>query len=94
MQPHLLYQALTALPHEGYLVNVVSRRVRQLTNGHRPMILVEPGMGLADIALTELIEGKLSYEHTEQFVPEPIVSRRRGDQQTDGSRSASSIDNA
>lgn len=86
MRPHLLDQALTVLPNHGYLVNLVSRRVRQLNNGHRPMVLVEPGMGLADIALTELIEGKLSYERTENFVPEPIISRRGGEPQTDGSR--------
>lgn len=90
MQSHLLDQALTILPNEGCLVNVISRRVRQLTNGHRPMILNEPGMGLADIALTELIEGKLRYERTEKFVPEPIISRRGGEHQTDGARGSSS----
>ncbi len=90
MQPHLLNQALIHLPCEGYLVNVISRRVRQLTNGHRPMVLVERGMGFADIALTELIEGKLRYEKTEKFVPEPIVLRRGAEPQTDGLRSAPS----
>lgn len=90
MQSHLLDQALTVLPCHGYLVNIVSRRVRQLNNGHRPMVLVEPGMGLADIALTELIEGKLGYEQTEKFVPEPIFSRRRGEEQTDGAKGTSS----
>lgn len=89
MQAHLLDQALTVLPCQGYLVNVISRRVRQLVNGQRPMILVEPGMGLADVALSELIAGKLGYEQTEKFVPEPIVSRR-GEHQTDGVHSASS----
>jgi len=89
MKSHLLDQALLVLPCEGYLVNVISRRVRQLVNGHRPMVLIEPGMGVADIALTELIAGKLSYERTEKFVPEPIVSRRSGESQTDGSRSSS-----
>ena len=88
MRSHLLDQALTILPNHGYLVNVVSRRVRQLNNGHRPMVLTEPGMGLADIALTELIEGKLGYEQTEKFVPEPILLRRGGEPQTDGSRSS------
>lgn len=86
MRSHLLDQALTILP-SGYLVNVISRRVRQLTNGHRPMVLAEPGMGVADIALTELIEGKLGYEKTEAFVPEPILPRRGADPLTDGSRS-------
>lgn len=52
------------------------------------MVLADPGMGFADIALTELITGKLSYEKTETFVPEPIAPRR-GEQQTDGAKSAS-----
>jgi len=53
------------------------------------MIQVELGMGFADIALTELIAGKLSYERTEKFEPEPITSRRGGENQTDGVRSSS-----
>lgn len=44
------------------LVNVISRRVRQLALGHRPLVACAPGTGLADVALTEVIEGKLSYE--------------------------------
>ncbi|EDY16798.1 hypothetical protein CfE428DRAFT_5607 [Chthoniobacter flavus Ellin428] len=90
MQAHLLDQALLILPCQGYLVNVISRRVRQLSNGHRPMVLVDFGMGLADIALTELIAGKLSYERTDKFVPEPIVARRGSENQTDGARSSPS----
>lgn len=87
MQAHLLDEALLVLPNQGYLVNVISRRVRQLVNGQRPMILADIGMGLADIALSELIAGKLGYERTEKFVPEPITARRGDDKQTDGSRS-------
>jgi DNA-directed RNA polymerase subunit K/omega len=44
------------------LVNVVSRRVRQLSCGHRPLVMPPPGMQNADIALTEIIAGKLTYE--------------------------------
>ncbi len=44
------------------LVNVISRRVRQLALGHRPLVACLPGTGLADVALLEVIEGKLSYE--------------------------------
>ncbi len=86
MQAHLLEKALTVIKSEPYLVNVISRRVRQLSNGHRPMILPELRMGLADIALTEVIEGKLSYEKTESFVAEPIAARRGDEHQTDGWR--------
>ncbi len=89
MQPELLDKALLVITSQQCLVNVISRRVRQLTNGHRPMI--EPGlrMGFADIALTEVIEGKLSFESTNGFIPEPIAPRRFvSPDQTDGKRSA------
>ena len=76
MQSHLLDKALAVIKSEQYLVNIISRRVRQLSNGHRPMIEVEPRMGLADIALTEVIQGKLSYEATSEFIEEPIAPRR------------------
>jgi DNA-directed RNA polymerase subunit omega len=44
------------------LVNIVSRRVRQLAQGHRPLTQTEGRMDLADIALKEISEGKLGYE--------------------------------
>jgi DNA-directed RNA polymerase subunit omega len=47
------------------LVNVVSKRVRQLNGGRSPLIATRPGMGAADIALTEIIEGKI------RLVPPP-----------------------
>lgn len=75
MQSHLLEQALKVIKSEQYLVNIISRRVRQLSNGHRPMVEVELRMGLADIALSEVIQGKLSYEQTLEFVEEPIARR-------------------
>lgn len=41
---------------------MVSRRVRQLSQGHRPLIEPGPRMGWSDIAFQEIIEGKLKYE--------------------------------
>jgi DNA-directed RNA polymerase subunit K/omega len=41
---------------------MVSRRVRQLTLGHRPLVEFAPGLGHADIALTEIANGKLEFE--------------------------------
>ena len=78
MQSHLLEKALLVIKSEQYLVNIISRRVRQLMNGHRPMVEVGPRMGLADIALTEVIEKKLSFEATSEFIAEPIAARRPG----------------
>jgi len=75
MQSHLLEKALAVVKSEQYLVNMISRRVRQLSNGHRPMVVVELRMGLADIALSEVIQGKLTYEATSEFIEEPIAPR-------------------
>ena len=62
MSSTLLEEAFKVIPSQQVLVNVVSKRVRQLTAGHRPMIEAGPRMGFSDIALTEIIEGKLKWE--------------------------------
>jgi DNA-directed RNA polymerase subunit omega len=59
MTPHLIDDASKVIASPQVLVNMVSRRVRQLSQGHRPLIEVGPRMGLSDIALTEIIEGKI-----------------------------------
>ena len=62
MMSHLVDEAAKKIPNVPLLVNVVSKRVRQLSAGHRPLIDVGPRMGWADIALKEIIDGKLGYE--------------------------------
>jgi DNA-directed RNA polymerase subunit omega len=64
MKAHLLKAANEVITDQQLLVNVISRRVRQLSLGHRPLVEFAPGMGLADVALTEVISGKLTYEST------------------------------
>ena len=76
MQSELLEKASTVITNSHVLVNVISRRVRQLMNGHRPLVETGPRMGLADIALTEVIDGKFSYEQTTGFTPELLLPRR------------------
>jgi DNA-directed RNA polymerase subunit omega len=49
-------------PNPELLVNIVSKRVRQLTQGHRPLTMIDPKMDYADIALKEISEGKIGYE--------------------------------
>jgi DNA-directed RNA polymerase subunit omega len=44
------------------LINVVSKRVRQLGIGHRPLVEATPKSSLTDIALKEIIAGKLTFE--------------------------------
>ena len=62
MMSHLVDEASKKIPSVPLLVNVISRRVKQLNAGHKPMVDVIGRMGLADIALKEIIEGKLSFE--------------------------------
>jgi DNA-directed RNA polymerase subunit omega len=78
MQSHLLEKAEKVIKNQQILVNVISRRVRQLSNGHRPLVEVLPRMGLSDIALTEVIEGKIGYEETVGFIEEPVFRRESG----------------
>ncbi len=62
MSSQFLEEAMKVIPNQQVLVNVVSRRVRQLSQGHRPMVETGPRMGFSDIALREIIEGKLTFE--------------------------------
>ena len=64
MKPHLVEAASAVIPNKQILVNMVSRRVRQLWLGHRPMVEFVPGHGHADIALSEIAAGKLVFEST------------------------------
>ena len=68
MTTQLLHEAAKVIPNQQLLINVVSKRVRQLGLGHRPMVeSVALHGSLTDIALKEIIAGKLTYELT----PEP-----------------------
>jgi DNA-directed RNA polymerase subunit omega len=60
MNPTLLEKAREIAGNDKILVNLVSRRVRQLNATSRPLVEVEPGMGFIDIALKEIGEGKIS----------------------------------
>ena len=64
MNPNLVNAAAEIIPDPKILVNMVSRRVRQLCLGHRPMVELIPGLGHADIALSEIAAGKLTFELT------------------------------
>ena len=59
MNTELVEKALEVVTDEPLLINLVSKRVQQLNNGRSPLITVVERMGTADIALTEIIEGKI-----------------------------------
>src|SRR5207248_1401547 len=64
MNAELVNAASKVITNQQILVNMVSRRVRQLTLGHRPLVEHAPGLREADIALTEIANGKLTFEST------------------------------
>ena len=68
MNPELLKKALEKVGNPNILVNIISRRVRQLNYGERPLLANTGTLGAADIALSELIEEKLGWE-TPELVP-------------------------
>ena len=76
-------QALAKVGNPNVLVNLVSRRVRQLTSsggGSRPLVSETQGMGAADIALTEIIEDKMGWITNDSADEDPAIAKklRRG----------------
>ena len=75
MNADLCNQAEELVGNPNILVNIISTRVRQLnTGGARPLI-DSPLLGAADLALTELLEGKMDYELTDSVANEILTSK-------------------
>lgn len=62
MRDDYIKDALKTIPDPNVLVNVVSRRVKQLKRGNRPLVESLEKLSPEDIALREIIEGKISHE--------------------------------
>ena len=62
MKSNFMEPAQLRIPNPELLINLVSRRVRQLAQGHRPLTQTDPRMDMSEIALKEISEGKLGYE--------------------------------
>jgi DNA-directed RNA polymerase subunit omega len=73
MNVELTRKALEKVGNPHILVNIISRRVRQLNSGgggiSRPLIDADPGMGVADIALLELIHDKIGFQLDDDGTP-------------------------
>lgn len=71
MNSELCRQALLKVVNPNVLVNLVSRRVRQLNSGggalSRPLLLDTAGLGAGDIALREIIEEKMAWDMPEEL---------------------------
>jgi len=57
-----LREALKVVNDPTILVNVISRRVKQLRRGNRPLVESLEKLSAEDTALREVAEGKISYE--------------------------------
>ena len=65
MRDEYIKEAQKVIQDPNILINVISRRVKQLRRGSRPLVESLEKLSPEDIALREVIEGKISYElHT------------------------------
>lgn len=62
MRDDYLQSARKIITDPNILVNVVSRRVKQLRRGARPLVQSLEKLAVEDIALREIVEGKITYE--------------------------------
>ncbi|QSR89691.1 DNA-directed RNA polymerase subunit omega [Methylacidiphilum caldifontis] len=76
----LLSAALAKVEIPEVLVNMVSRRVRLLAKGAKPLIEVPPQWNFMQIALKEIAEGRLTWE--------PIPQEENNESSTESSRQA------
>ena len=74
MKAKLCQQAQEKIGNTDILVNLISTRVRQLNSGGRPLI-DDPLLGAANLALTELVEGKMDYELLDDVAPEILTAK-------------------
>ena len=81
MNAELAKKAAEKVGNPNVLINLVSRRVRQLNAGGggmgRPLVDAPASMGLADIALKEIIEDKVGYDLPEETAAVRPVPKKR-----------------
>lgn len=73
MRDDYLKAALAKIDDPNILVNVVSTRVKQLRRGSRSLVQSLEKLSSEDIALREIMEGKISYELAD---PEVVTVER------------------
>ncbi len=62
MRDDYLQQAQEVITDPMILINVVSRRAKQLKGGYKPLIESLERLSAEDMALREIIEGKITYQ--------------------------------
>jgi len=65
MRDDYLKEAHKVIPDANILINVVSRRVKQLRRGQRALVESLEKLSPEDIALREIIEGKITFQEAE-----------------------------
>ncbi len=84
MKQTLVQDALKIVHSPQVLVNIISKRVRQLGQGFRPLVAYDPKLTFMDVALKEVAEGKLGFEMIEvpsaagtHAAPAPVKKSRK-----------------
>jgi DNA-directed RNA polymerase subunit omega len=82
LNAELTKKALEKVGNPNVLVNLISRRVRQLNSGGgklgRPLVAETGHLGAADIALLEIIEDKMGWEMPELVeLTRPVTKKRK-----------------
>ncbi len=81
MNPELSKLALAKVGNPNVLVNLISRRVRQLNSGggglSRPLVNDTGTLGLGDIALLEIIHDKIGFDLPESNIIAVEKPKRR-----------------
>ena len=82
LNAELTKKALEKVGNPNILVNLISRRVRQLPSGagrmSRPLVADTGHLGAADIALLEIVEDKMAFEMPEIVeLVRPVAKKRR-----------------
>jgi DNA-directed RNA polymerase subunit omega len=82
LNAELTKKALEKVGNPNVLVNLISRRVRQLNSGggalSRPLVADAVHLGAADVALREIIEEKVGFEMPELVdLARPVGKKRK-----------------
>ena len=84
MKQTLVQDALKIVHSPQVLVNIISKRVRQLGQGFRPLVAYDPKLTFMDVALKEVAECKLGFEMIEvpsaagtSTAPAPVKKGRK-----------------
>ena len=80
MNAELCRKALEKVGNPNVLVNLVSRRVRQLNTGGggaNRALIADTSLGAADVALLEIIEDKMGWNLLEEGMHKPAAPPKK-----------------